>query len=230
MFGSGSEIIVDSSVIDGIDLPIGLGAGDGFSVDCNKKDIFAEHRQQSWKRNKLIRCDFKPHIHAVCRDTVWCMALWNISRQGRLLEEIKADGKEAVRFAETMAVLIRQWLGALDKEMWAVVTTPRRRHKEKNFATMVSEYLADIIDISFFPDVAVAKNKQRINPEFSLEYLPEQKNLLLVDDIITTGSTVKAMCNLLRSQNKTVLCIVGIDNRFDHARPEDNRGHQEMAV
>lgn len=96
------------------------------------------------------------------------------------------------------------------KEGWCIVTTPKRRHKEKNFASMVCDELSKLLNIPFYEDAVEAKNRQRINPQFELVKNITEPGIILYDDILTTGSTLKATADLFADRN--VLCVIGIDN------------------
>lgn len=58
--------------------------------------------------------------------------------------------------------------------------------------------------------MAEAKNRHRINPELRILKQVEEKNVVIYDDILTTGSTVQAMRELLEGKN--VIVIIGINN------------------
>lgn len=93
---------------------------------------------------------------------------------------------------------------------WALVTVPKRRHKENNFAERVCKIAADKIGIKFYADVFECKNKIRINPTFEVVKDIPENNVILYDDIITTASTLETMHNCLTGKN--VLCFAGINN------------------
>lgn len=92
-----------------------------------------------------------------------------------------------------------------------MITTPKRRHKETNFAESVCEEIAKEIGIVFYKDTITAKTRQRINPKFDLEKDIKESNIIVYDDdIITTGSTLVGVNKLLTDKN--ILYIVGINN------------------
>jgi pyrimidine operon attenuation protein/uracil phosphoribosyltransferase len=93
---------------------------------------------------------------------------------------------------------------------WCIVTTPKRRHKEMNFASATAAIIAQRLNIPFYDNVISAKNRQRINPVFKLEYTFEEPNVIVFDDILTTGSTLGACRQVLADKN--CVFIVGINN------------------
>ena len=82
---------------------------------------------------------------------------------------------------------------------WALVTAPQ-----------VCKIAAGKIGIKFYADVFECKNKIRINPTFTVVKEIPENNVVLYDDIITTGSTLEAMHNCLAGKN--VLCFAGVNN------------------
>ena len=81
------------------------------------------------------------------------MAVWKRTVKGPTLADIKADDEKVPLFANRVAALIRQVLGEhLQHGDFAVVTTPRRRHKERNFACMVAEQIAQRLGVPYRPD------------------------------------------------------------------------------
>lgn len=113
-------------------------------------------------------------------------------------------------FAEIAEALLHGILQLGSTEGWALVTTPRRRHKQWNFADEVCKRLAERTGIAYHPDIAEAKNRHRINPELTLLKPVEEQNVIIYDDILTTGSTLQAMRDLL--QGKNIVAIIGINN------------------
>ncbi len=92
-------------------------------------------------------------------------------------------------------------------------TSPKRRHKEKNFATLISECIAASLGIPFYEDVALCHTKQRVNATFELNRLPKESNIIVFDDFVTTGQTLAAMKKLLVSVNKNCVFYSAINNK-----------------
>lgn len=70
--------------------------------------------------------------------------------------------------------------------------------------------IEELTGLHYIPDVAEAKNRHRIDPELKLVKQVDEKNVIIYDDILTTGSTVGALRNLLEGKN--VIVIIGINN------------------
>ena len=118
-------------------------------------------------------------------------------------------------FAENVAPIIKEILGyTLANGDWCVVTTPKRRHKVKNFATRISEDIAKRLGIPFYEDVASCHSKKRIGAVFTLNVLPKENNCIVFDDFVTTGSTLKAMRTLLLENKKNCVFFTGINNKL----------------
>ncbi len=110
---------------------------------------------------------------------------------------------------------IREFLGpSLGSGGWCICTTPKRRHKERNFATLVSIEIANRLKIPFYEDVALCRSRQRVNAVFDLNVLPSEPNVIVFDDFVTTGSTLDAMHRLLGPLGKNLLFVAGINNKL----------------
>lgn len=181
------------------------------------RDIFAEHSRNAWhaQSTALARCDLsEEHCHMFPKVGLRVMAVWKRTVKGPTLADIKADDEKIPLFANRVSVLIRQVLGEhLRHGDFAVVTTPRRRHKERNFACLVAEQIAQRIGVPYRPDVAIAHTKQRINVDFEPGTIPPETNLIVFDDFVTTGSTLGAMNRLLAPMGKNCMYFVGVDNQ-----------------
>lgn len=179
-------------------------------------DIFADKKRLGWhaKSKAEARCDFSPDNNRLAKKSGICyLACWKKSPHGRTLSEIKADDDMVPVFARAVAELITRVLGpGLDPEQWAVVTCPARRHKERNFAHMFTEKTAATLGLPFFPNCATAGSKQRVGAVFTPNNIPPQKNIIVTDDIVTTGSTMLAMQNMLRKLGKNCILVTGINN------------------
>ena len=186
----------------------------GASV-VQSKDIFAEQHRKSWDKSVEARCDFTQKIRLTRRGGVFFISLWQKSVYGRTLTDIKADDGMVQFFADNTVSLIRQIIGnTLDNGGWAICTSPKRRHLVKNFATRISEEIARQLGIPFYEDVAFCKNKQRINAEYTLNILPEEPNIIVFDDFVTTGSTLGSMYRLLSQYDKNLIFFTGINNKL----------------
>lgn len=130
---------------------------------------------------------------------------------GGTLDTIKTPDNVPT-FAKTATERIRQVFGN-NLDGWCIVTTPRRRHSDGfHFATAVCEQMAKELSIPFYPDVLKCRSKHRVGAIFDLVSVPKEQNVILYDDIITTGSTLKSSKDELVAAGKTVWIIVSVDN------------------
>lgn len=177
------------------------------------KDIFAVHARKAWDKSSEARCNFEFRPRITPRAGLWFLSLWQKSIMGRTLSEIKSDPAEIPHFAAAVSDFIVNILGpSLHLANWCICTTPKRRHKVNNFASLICADIQSRLQIPFYEDVALCHSRQRINAVFSLNSLPVQPNIIVFDDFVTTGSTLKAMRNLLLPYKKTLLFIAGINN------------------
>ncbi len=179
------------------------------------KDLFAEEKRKAWDKSVEARCDFTYRLRLTRRSNVNFVSIWQKSVYGRTLTEIKADDDMVQFFADSIVPVIKEMLGYnLPSGDWAVVTTPKRRHLTKNFATRISEVIARQLGIPFYEDVASCRSKQRMNAVFTLNVLPNEANLIVFDDFVTTGQTLAAMRRLLEEHGKNLVFFTGINNKL----------------
>ena len=77
------------------------------------------------------------------------------------------------KFAVGMNTLIRQILGhSLASGDWCIVTSPKRRHKVRNFASLISARLAHLLGIPFYEDIAECHSKHRVGAVFTFGKQP----------------------------------------------------------
>lgn len=188
------------------------------SLDVPKregKDIFSSHRRSSWDKSVEARCDFQYRLRLTRRASTNFISIWQKSVVGRTLTEIKADDDMVPFFVENLAPVIRECVGYhLHDGSWAIVTTPMRRHREHNFATLIAEGLASVLAIPFYFDCAHCHSKQRVGAVFSPNNIPREPNVIVFDDFVTTGSTLLAMKNLLQEHSKNCVFFTGINNKL----------------
>ena len=102
----------------------------------------------------------------------------------------------------------------MTKGDWCIVTTPRRRHKDGfHFSTEICRQAAENLGLPFYQDAFIAENRNRIIPDFRMVTNPAQINVILYDDIITTGVTLKTCRQLLFDAGHVVFLCVGIRNQ-----------------
>ena len=179
------------------------------------KDIFAEEKRKAWDKSVEARCDFTYRLRLTRRSNVNFISIWQKSIYGRTLTEIKADDDMVQFFADSIVPVIKEMLGYNPPNGdWAVVTTPKRRHLTKNFATRISEVIAQQLGIPFYEDVASCRSKQRMNAVFTLNVLPKEANLIVFDDFVTTGQTLASMRRLLEEHGKNLVFFTGINNKL----------------
>lgn len=127
-----------------------------------KKDLFAEKERKAWVHNDGARCDFTSRPALGYRTGLFFLAVWRRSLYGKTLVEIKADDAMIGRVATATADLLAEVLGSnLSLGSWAVITTPKRRHLQRNFATLVSIAIAHHLGLPFYEDCASCHSKQR---------------------------------------------------------------------
>ena len=178
-------------------------------------DLFAEKKRKGWDKTVEARCDFTPRPRLIRRSGLYFLSYWQKSVYGRTLTEIKADDSMVQFFAGTMASYISEVIGpALSKGDWCIITTPKRRHLVKNFATRISEDIGTRLNIPFYEDVCSCHTRQRVNAEFSVNIVPKEQNVICFDDFVTTGQTLQAMQRALEPYNKNLLFFSGINNKL----------------
>lgn len=178
-------------------------------------DLFAEKKRKGWDKTVEARCDFTPRPRLTRRSGLFFLSYWQKSIFGKTLKEIKADDNMVPFFADTIAAYISEVIGpALSKGNWCIITTPKRRHLVKNFATRISEEIAAKLDIPFYEDVCSCRTKQRVNAIFDVNVVPKEQNVICFDDFVTTGQTLQAMKRALEPYNKNLLFLCGINNKL----------------
>ena len=191
-----------------------------FAPTCEAKDLFAEKKRAAWKdvQQAEARCDFAPNkVRISYRNPAFgIISLWKKSVYGRTLTDIKADQDMVEKFAVGMNTLIRQILGdSLAAGDWCIVTSPKRRHKERNFASLISARLADLLGIRFYEDLAECHSRHRVGAVFTFgKEQPAERNIIVFDDFVTTGATMISMRELLRPLGKNLVFFTGINNKL----------------
>lgn len=203
-----------ASLTDNIALP----SMPDLSLDVSVKeqrDIFALEQRKSWDKSVEARCDFTYKLRLTRRASTNFITIWQKSVFGKTLTEIKSDDDMIPFFVESLVPVIRECIGYhICDGSWSIVTTPMRRHKERNFATLVSEGLAKELGIPFYFDCAHCRSKQRVGAVFDPNNLPKEPNVIVFDDFVTTGSTLLAMKNLLQEHGKNPVFFAGINNKL----------------
>lgn len=180
-----------------------------------EQDIFAEQKRKGWDKTVEARCDFTPRPRLTRRSGLFFISYWQKSVYGRTLTEIKADDSMVPFFAGTMKSFISDIIGPdLSRGSWCIITTPKRRHLVKNFATRISEQIAHLLNIPFYEDVCTCRTKQRVGAIFDVQQVPDEQNIICFDDFVTTGQTLQAMLRALEPYNKNLLFFSGINNKL----------------
>ena len=213
---NGADLIDLNEILTDIVVPeIEVGSVSVSESKPSQKDIFAEEKRKAWDKSVEARCDFTYRLRLTRRSNVNFISIWQKSLYGRTLTEIKADDNMVQFFADSIVPVIKEMLGYnLPNGDWAVVTTPKRRHLTKNFATRISEVIARQLGIPFYEDVAFCHSKHRMNAVFTLNVLPKEANLIVFDDFVTTGQTLASMRRLLEQHGKNLVFFTGINNKL----------------
>lgn len=167
-------------------------------------------RNSGWLKNNRYNeqlCDLKERLAIHRRNFGIYASSFKTSEKGIKLSEIKKE-ENILLFAMEAAKLIKGLFRFNITKEWCIITTPRRRHKSWHFATMVCKKVSEIVGIPFYEDVLYAPNRDRLNPKFELLKDIKENNIIIYDDIITTGKTIESTVKPFKDRN--VLIIVGI--------------------
>lgn len=157
------------------------------------------------------RCNLVEHLSFHVKMETSFHASFNTTQEGFLLFEIKEDFDNVSLFARSAIDLIEK-IGLSDVQGYAIVSAPKRRHKENNFADCVCEQISAELGIPYKKDLFVALNSDRIHPKFEMCDIDEQ-NVIFYDDILTTGSTMLTCYRMLKDYGiKNIINIIGINN------------------
>lgn len=156
-------------------------------------------------------CDMSSRLTFHRMGKMFYFSFFRRSKGGKSFMEIKRSESDAGRFAEEGVYFIRCLIHNL--EGWCIVTTPGRRSGDgPHFASLVCRQMADTLGIPFHDNAVCCVNRQRIEPEFHLLRPIPEKKVIVFDDIITTGSTLKATVESL-GERDIILNLIGINNR-----------------
>jgi hypothetical protein len=181
---------------------------DDWGVDVWQED---DSSRNKWSKNESL-CDMVDKLKLHKKGAFYYLSFWESSEEGNDLTEIKNDKSMidcfAAKFMEVIPAIYGQNLKAGG---FCIIAPPKRRHKENNFASEICKVIAKNMDLKFYEDLIECKNRQRINPDFSIKYKFPEKNVFVFDDIVTTGSTLTAIYLLLRD-DKNLHFVAGINN------------------
>ena len=171
-------------------------------------------RRSSWKTSAKL-CDMKPKLMLREKNGFIYTSFFSTGKAGRPISEIKEDRRLVRSFAMNLVDHLERHLGGgLQRNSWCICTTPRRRHAEGfHFATEICREASTELGIPFHEGVVSARNRGRLDPEFILEKDPPERNIVLYDDILTTGSTAGETRRLLTEKGHTVLVVTAIRNQ-----------------
>ena len=210
--GEGSEwdeklLIAELELLDSDDL--------AFSMSDFGFDSSAEYRRRSSWKTLEKKCGLVSRVMLRSKCGFMYTSFYNTGKNGKTLEEIKGDASNIRPFADSLCDYLGKTLGDhLRDGGWCICTTPRRRHAEGlHFATEVCRAAAEDLGIPFYEDVITAGNRRRIEPVFEMSGEVGRPNVILYDDIITTGSTLTESRRLLTEAGKNVLAIAAIRNQ-----------------
>lgn len=183
-----------------------------WGVDVWQEDGGGEAGRRGWNTQEGAGeavCDMAERLGVYKRGDMLFLSFFKKSEEGIPLSAIKTKENVAA-FAEKAAETAKGMLRLGNKKDWCIITAPARRHKDWNFSEAVCDRAAALLGIPFHPGAVAAKNRQRVAPEFTLAKEIGEPNIIVFDDILTTGSTLHAISELL--QGKNALFIVGINN------------------
>ncbi len=128
------DISFPNADLDSLDVSVSAPQG-----QAQQKDLFAVQKRKSWNKSLEARCDFSYRLRLTRRSNINFISIWQKTLYGRTLTDIKGDPDMVEFFAVSICPVIKEMLGYNLKEgSWCICTSPKRRHKVKNFATLIS--------------------------------------------------------------------------------------------
>ena len=168
------------------------------------------------QQHYLRLCNLVPKPSAHIQNGFYFFSMFETGLSGINIETIKADSAMIGVFCDSLCYTLINLIGVCfnSNDDWCICTTPRRRHKTgMHFASEICEETSKRLGIPFYRDIIVAQNRGRISPTFSLLRNPKENNVVLFDDILTTGITIQETRKLLLMQGHSVIPIIGIRNQ-----------------
>lgn len=176
------------------------------TLDSTAKHL-AWRQSEDWTEP---RCNLVDKVRYHSKGDFSFISAYQRSEEGYELKAIKSDFYNVGRFADALCVIISKLIGGAMREMYALVVPPKRRHTGKNFAEEIAKVVAEREHLHFYPDALTCESKHRVNAVFTLNATIEEPIVIILDDIITTGSTLKSSGACF--PDKSVLYVVGINN------------------
>lgn len=172
-------------------------------------------RRKSWAKTEKL-CDLKKKIKVRSMGDIVVTSIYEVGKRGIPISEIKEKESNAELFSDNLCDYVELFMGGnnIIKGDWCLCTTPQRRHKDGfHFATAICRATAKKLGLPFYEDAFTAENRDRIEPDFNMVKNPKETNVILYDDIVTTGQTIRAVRKLLLDEGHVVICVVGITNK-----------------
>ena len=171
-------------------------------------------RRKSWE-NCGKKCGLEPKISLRKKHDAFYTSFYAVGKTGRSIDEIKEDPGMVLPFAENLCdYLLRTYGKSLPFGSWCLCTAPRRRHAEGfHFATEICRAAASMLGLPFYEGAITCGNRDRLHPELKLVINPEEVNVILYDDVMTTGVTMRETRALLLANGHNVVQVVAIRNQ-----------------
>ena len=134
------------------------------------------------------------------------LSLFKKSKEGVELKKLK----EPEYFDRIAYVFYSFVIQNIKNKKTCLVCPPPRRHIDWNLAQQLTKYIGEKSGCNFELDLFKANSLQKINPDIELKKELVYDNYVIIDDIITTGSTVSKIVELL--ENKNVMVFIAINN------------------
>lgn len=124
-----------------------------------------------------------------------------------------AELKHKPEFAEYVIAKMVDYINTVfgNKSDICIVYAPKRRTTTGNVAEKIAEGVAERTGIKVYRDAFVSHNRNRYYPDFELVTDIPEKEIILLDDILTSGATVINCVKLLEQKNIHVL--IGLTNQ-----------------
>ncbi len=175
----------------------------------------------------------------ICYDRCFSVAWYDkMMRNAVVRFKVESPHNFAKFFADKISEMIKEEHISIDIVTCTPMSKKSLKERGYNQASYLGKYVAKELNLPFDDNILIKKDSEVHQHDLSFEERLENsfksfsfnaskdvkgKRILLIDDIITTGSTLNACSRLLKNHNASfVACATACNRRFENPENVDN--------